>query len=144
MKKAEIFTSNPLVPNSKNYWCYRCKAHSGFNHIVNRGGGEVHETMSCLRCKASMFQPSQTLAWTVGSLGFSLIAIVIGGGIGGDGLLLCLGLAACSGLIGLVMLYFMILWSVWGAIPESKTAGTASTRGQGVRFIIRSRAEVIR
>ena len=119
MKKADIFTSNPLVPNSKNYWCYRCKAHNGFNHIVY-GGGEVHEKMSCLRCKASMFQPSQTVAWTVGSLGFSLIAIVIGGGIGGDGLLLCLGLAACSGLIGLVMLYFMILWSVWVRSQRAK------------------------
>ena len=67
-----------------------------------------------------MFQPSQTLAWTIGSLGFSLIAIVIGGGIGGDGLLLCLGLAACSGLIGLVMLYFMILWSVWVRSQRAK------------------------
>ena len=71
-----------------------------------------------------MFQPSQTLAWTVGLLAFTLIAIVIGRGIGGDGLLLCLGLAACSGLIGLVMLYFMILWGVWvraqGAKPPEQ------------------------
>ena len=120
MKKEEIFTSNPLVPNPKKYWCYRCKAHNIFDHIVKNYGTETNEKMSCVRCKASMFQPSQTIAWTVGTLGFSLIAIVIGGGIGGDGLFLCLGLAACSGLIGLVMLYYTILWSAWVRAQRAK------------------------
>ena len=67
-----------------------------------------------------MFQPSQIIAWIVGTLGFSLIAIVIGLGLGGDGLLVSCGLAACSGLIGLSMLYYMILWSSWVRAQRAK------------------------
>ena len=120
MKKVEPFTSNPLVPNSKKYWCYRCKAHNSFAHIVNSNGTETHQKMSCVRCEASMFQPSQIIPWTVGTLGFSLIAVVIGLGLGGDGFLVSLGLAACSGLIGLSMLYYMILWSRWVRAQRAK------------------------
>ena len=120
MKKVEPFTSNPLVPNSKKYWCYRCKAHNSFDHIVNSNGTETHQKMSCVRCEASMFQPSQITAGIVGTLGFSLIAIVIGLGLGGDGLLVSCGLAACSGLIGLSMLYYMILWSSWVRAQRAK------------------------
>ena len=76
--------------------------------------------MSCVRCEASMFQPSQTTAGIVGTLGFSLIAIVIGLGLGGDGLLVSWGLAACSGLIGLSMLYYMILWRGWVRAQRAK------------------------
>ena len=120
MKKVEPFTSNPLVPNSKKYWCYQCKAHNSFDHIVNSNGTETHQKMSCVRCEASMFQPSQIIPWTVGTLGFSLIAVVIGLGLGGDGFLVSLGLAACSGLIGLSMLYYMILWSSWVRAQRAK------------------------
>ena len=120
MKKVEPFTSNPLVPNSKKYWCYQCKAHNSFDHIVNSLGTRTHQKMSCVRCEASMFQPSQITAWIVGTLGFSLIAIVIGLGLGGDGLLVSWGLAACSGLIGLSMLYYMILWSSWARAQRAK------------------------
>ncbi|MDB4719949.1 hypothetical protein OAF15_03345 [Akkermansiaceae bacterium] len=120
MKKVELFTSNPLVPNSKKYWCYRCKAHNSFDHIVNSNGTETHQKMSCVRCEASMFLPSQIIPWIVGTLGFSLIAVVIGLGLGGDGFLVSLGLAACSGLIGLSMLYYMILWSRWVRAQRAK------------------------
>ena len=120
MKKVEPFTSNPLVPNSKKYWCYRCKAHNSFLHVVNNHGTETYQKMSCVRCETSMFQPSQITAWIVGTLGFSLIAIVIGLGLGGDGLLVSWGLAACSGLIGLSMLYYMILWSSWVRAQRAK------------------------
>ena len=120
MKKVEPFTSNPLVPNSKKYWCYQCKAHNSFDHIVNSLGTRTHQKMSCVRCEASMFQPSQIIPWTVGTLGFSLIAVVIGLGLGGDGFLVSLGLAACSGLIGLSMLYYMILWSRWVRAQRAK------------------------
>ena len=120
MKKVEPFTSNPLVPNSKKYWCYRCKAHNSFDHIVNSHGTRIHQKMSCVRCEASMFQPSQITAGIVGTLGFSLIAIVIGLGLGGDGLLVSWGLAACSGLIGLSMLYYMILWRGWVRAQRAK------------------------
>ena len=118
MKKIEPFTSNPLVPNSKKYWCYRCKAHNSFDHIVYSNGTD--QKMSCVRCEASMFQPSQIIPWTVGTLGFSLIAVVIGLGLGGVGLLVSLGLAACSGLIGLSMLYYMILWRGWVRAQRAK------------------------
>ncbi len=47
-----------------------------------------------------MFQPSQTIAWTVGTLGFSLIAIMIGLGLGGDGLQVSWGLEAAFGAEG--------------------------------------------
>ena len=69
-----------------------------------------------------MFQPSQITAWIVGTLGFSLIAIVIviGLSLGGDGILVSWGLAACSGLIGLSMLYYMILWSSWARAQRAK------------------------
>ena len=124
MKKVEPFTSNPLVPNSEKYWCYRCKAHNSFDHIVdqivNSHGTRTHQKMSCVRCQASMFQPSQITAGIVGTLGFSLIAIVIGLGLGGDGLLVSWGLAACSGLIGLSMLYYMILWRGWVRAQRAK------------------------
>ena len=120
MKKVEPFTSNPLVPNSKKYWCYRCKAHNSFDHIVKSLGTRTHQKMSCVRCEASMFQPSQITAGIVGTLGFSLIAIVIGLGLGGDGFLVSLGLAACSGLIGLSMLYYMILWRGWVRAQRAK------------------------
>ena len=120
MKKVEPFTSNPLVPNSKKYWCYQCKAHNSFDHIVNSLGTRTHQKMSCVRCETSMFQPSQITAWIVGTLGFSLIAIVIGLGLGGDGLLVSWGLAACSGLIGLSMIYYMILWSSWVRAQRAK------------------------
>ena len=67
-----------------------------------------------------MFLPSQIIPWTVGTLGFSLIAVVIGLGLGDDGFLVSLGLAACSGLIGLSMLYYMILWSRWVRAQRAK------------------------
>ena len=120
MKKVEPFTSNPLVPNSKKYWCYQCKAHNSFDHLVNSHGTRTHQKMSCVRCEASMFQPSQIIAWIVGTLGFSLIAIVTGLGLGGDGLLVSWGLAAFSGLIGLSMLYYMILWRAWVRAQRAK------------------------
>jgi hypothetical protein len=67
-----------------------------------------------------MFLPSQIIPWTVGTLGFSLIAVIIGLGLGGDGFLVSLGLAACSGLIGLSMLYYMILWRGWVRAQRAK------------------------
>lgn len=67
-----------------------------------------------------MFQPSQIIPWTVGTLSFSLIAVVIGLGLGDDGFLVSLGLAAFSGLIGLSMLYYMILWSRWVRAQRAK------------------------
>ena len=115
----------------KKYWCYQCKAHNSFDHIVdqivNSHGTRTHQKMSCVRCQASMFQPSQITAGIVGTLGFSLIAIVIGLGLGGDGLLVSWGLAACSGLIGLSMLYYMILWRGLLILALPKRGESAST-----------------
>ena len=109
MTGEEPLQKNPLVPDSGRYWCYRCKAHNDFDHIIRRtwraNSDDRYEKMSCVRCQASMFNPARTRPVMVGLLGFTLVASIVGLVLGGDFVAASLGFAAFSGLIGFIMLY---------------------------------------
>ena len=134
MTREEPLERNPLVPDSKRYWCYRCKAHNGFDHIIRRAWranrDDTYEKMSCVRCRASMFNPSRTKPVMVGLLGFTLVALFVSLVVGGDFVAPSLGFAAFSGLIGFMMLYYMNLWWSWSRRQGAKSAEQLEQEGR--------------
>ena len=130
MTGEEPLERNPLVPDSKRYWCYRCKAHNDFDHIISSTYTANNEKMSCVRCQASMFNPARTKPVMVGLLGFTLVALFVGLVLGGDFVPPSLGFAAFSGLIGFVMLYYMNLWWSWSRRQRSKSAEQLEQEGR--------------
>ena len=97
MTGEEPLERNPLVPDSKRYWCYRCKAHNDFDHLYRANSDDTYEKMSCVRCQASMFNPARTKPVMVGLLGFTLVALFVGLVLGGDFVPASLLFAAFSG-----------------------------------------------
>ena len=134
MTGEELLQKNPLVPDSGRYWCYRCKAHNGFDHIVKRtwraNSDDTYEKMSCVRCQASMFNPARTKPVMVGLLGFTLVASIVGLVLGGHFVAASLGFAAFSGLIGFMMLYYMNLWWSWSRLQRAKSAEQLEQEGR--------------
>ena len=134
MTREESLERNPLVPDSKRYWCYRCKAHNDFDHIISRtrraNSYDTYEKMSCVRCRASMFNPARTKPVMVGLLGFTLVALFVSLVVGGDFVAPSLGFAAFSGLIGFMMLYYMDLWWSWSRRQGAKSAERLEQEGR--------------
>ena len=134
MTGEEPLERNPLVPDSKRYWCYRCKAHNEFDHLTWRtyraNSDDTYEKMSCVRCQASMFNPARTKPVMVGLLGFTLVALFVGLVLGGDFVPPSLLFAAFSGLIGFMMLYYMNLWWSWSRRQRSKSAEQLEQEGR--------------
>ncbi len=134
MTGEEPLQKNPLVPDSKRYWCYRCKAHNDFDYIIRRtwraNSDDTYEKMSCVRCRASMFNPARTKPVMVGLLGFTLVALFVSLVVGGDFVAPSLGFAAFSGLIGFMMLYYMNLWWSWSRRQGAKSAERLEREGR--------------
>ena len=129
---AEVpFKTNPVVPNSKEHWCYRCKAHNPYDHLVARD----YEKMSCERCGASMFNPAKTRPWIFGLLVFSLVVPVGGFGLDkadvGDGWLeVSICFAVFAGLMGVMMLYHVNFWWFWSRFQRGKSGEQLEREGR--------------
>ena len=134
---------NPLVPDYGRYWCYRCKAHNGFDHIIKRTSrarsndtyeimNDTYEKMSCVRCQASMFNPAKVKPVMYVFLGITLVALLFALALWRDYedyVAGCLGFAAFFGLIGFMKLYYMTLWLFWARRQKVKFAEQLEEEG---------------
>jgi len=127
--------ANPFIPNPKVWWCPKCKAHHDYDYSSFTSGSldnrSTTETYSCKVCKATMFNPAQTLPWMYGLNGIGILCLVIGLGIGWsrggfdfeDGIeLVLLLLAAPCLLIGGMMVHYMRKWFAWSFSQRKKSA----------------------
>ena len=137
MTAEESLQKNPLVPDSGRYWCYRCKAHNGFDHIIKRTSrarsNDTYEKMSCVRCQASMFNPARTKPVMYGFLGITLVALLFALALWRDYedyVAGCLGFAAFFGLIGFMKLYYMNLWWSWARLQKAKSPEQLEEEGR--------------
>ena len=143
MTAEEPLQKNPLVPDSGRYWCYRCKAHNGFDHIIKRTSrarsndtyeimNDTYEKMSCVRCQASMFNPAKVKPVMYVFLGITLVALLFALALWRDYedyVAGCLGFAAFFGLIGFMKLYYMTLWLFWARRQKVKSAEQLEEEG---------------
>ena len=115
---------NHCRPNSKAFWCSRCKAHNPYNYSISTEGSERY---GCKACGFSMFKPSQTQPWMHGFIICTAILILMGVffiiyPVGPENLeLVCLGFAAYTGLLGGVMIYYQRKWMTWSVAKRLKT-----------------------
>jgi len=128
---------NPVVPNTNAYWCYRCKAQNGFDHLILSGPGsyDEYDKMSCVRGQASTFKPAETRPRMLGLLGFAVGAPVlefcVSHAIMESGMLwAAVGFAAFAGLIGFMMLYHMRHWLSWSRRQGTKSAEQLEWEGR--------------
>ena len=143
MTAEEPLQKNPLVPDSGRYWCYRCKAHNGFDHTIKRTlrarsndtyeiMNDTYEKMSCVRCQASMFNPAKVKPVMYVFLGITLVALLFALALWRDYedyVAGCLGFAAFFGLIGFMKLYYMTLWLFWARRQKVKSAEQLEEEG---------------
>ena len=144
MTGGEPLQKNPLVPDSGRYWCYRCKAHNGFDHIIKRTSrarsndtyeimNDTYEKMSCVHCQASMFNPAKVKPVMYVFLGITLVALLFALALWRDYedyVAGCLGFAAFFGLIGFMKLYYMTLWLFWARRQKVKSAEQLEEEGR--------------
>ena len=126
----ELLRKNPLVPNSAEYWCYRCKSHLRKHFLQPDNNQGVWSAFlggrGCLRCDISTFRPDKVKAWLYGILGFSLCFLI---GVlwlemifGVDGILgPTILFIICLGSVELWMLNFMNLWWSWSRLQGEKS-----------------------
>ena len=141
MNAGESLQKNPLVPDSGRYWCYRCKAHNGFDHTIKKTwrarSNDTYEKMSCVRCQASMFNPAKVRPVMYVFLGITLVALLFALAIWHDYedyVAGCLGFAAFFGLIGFMKLYYMTLWLLWARRQRVKSA--EQLEEEGCKYIV--------
>jgi len=128
--------ANPFIPNPKVWWCPKCKAHHDYDYSSftsgSLGNRSTTETYSCKVCKATMFNPAQTLPWMYGLTGFGVILLAIGLLIGlshgefdfekgGPEVILIL-FAIFPLLIGGMMVHYMRKWFAWSFSQRKKSA----------------------
>ena len=143
MTGGEPLQKNPLVPDSGRYWCYRCKAHNGFDHTIKKTwrarSNDTYEKMSCVRCQASMFNPAAVKPVMFVFLGITLVALLSALALWRDYedyVAGCLGFAAFFGLIGFMKLYYMNLWWSWARLQKAKSPEQLEEEGR--KYIVSS------
>jgi len=128
--------ANPFIPNPKVWWCPKCKAHHDYDYSSFTSGSldnrSTTETYSCKVCKATMFNPAQTLPWMYGLTGFGVILLAIGLLIGlshgefdfekggPEGFLILFAIFPL--LIGGMMVHYMRKWFAWSFSQRKKSA----------------------
>jgi len=128
--------ANPFIPNAKVWWCPKCKAHHDYDYSSftsgSLGNRSTTETYSYKVCKATMFNPAQTLPWKYGLTGVGVILLAIGLLIGlshgefdfekgGPEVILIL-FAIFPLLIGGMMVHYMRKWFAWSFSQRKKSA----------------------
>ena len=134
--EGEETKANPFIPNPKALWCPKCKAHHDYDYSSftsgSRGNRSTTETYSCKVCKATMFNPAQTLPWMYGLTGVGVIVFAIGLLIGlshGEvdfdkpgPEVVCVLFAIFPLLIGGMMIHYMRKWLAWSFAQRKKSA----------------------
>jgi hypothetical protein len=129
--------ANPFIPNPKAQWCPKCEAHwsdydYSYYHSVSGGNSTIEDQYSCKVCKATMFNPAETLPWMYGTVGFGAFLLAIGLLIGlfkgefdfkngGPEAVLIL-FAIFPPLIGLMQYTYMRKWFAWSSAQKKKSA----------------------
>jgi len=76
--------NNPFIPNSKAWWCPKCKAHHDYDYSESYGssssgvGRTTYGKYSCKACRATMLCPAKTLPWMYGLTGGGIILLAMG------------------------------------------------------------------
>ena len=133
---ANSHENNPFIPNSKAWWCPKCKAHHDYDYSESYGssssgvGRTTYGKYSCKVCRATMLCPAKTLPWMYGLTGGGIILLAMGlwMGVSKGGFdfengieLFYLLFAIFPLLIGGMMIHYMKKWFAWSSAQKKKT-----------------------
>tara|TARA_B100000530_G_C15794965_1_gene423208 strand:- start:190 stop:780 length:591 start_codon:yes stop_codon:yes gene_type:complete len=137
---------NHCIPNSRAYWCAKCQCHSQYEFKAS--GSRQNQTVYylCLHCGFHLFRPKDVKPWMNGLLGFTLLTAVLTILCGihfyvtaipslffldefveRNGLIVMVGLAIFTALIGLMMRKYLRDWNVWCSQQRRKSTAELET-----------------
>ena len=133
---------NHCIPNSRAYWCAKCQCHSQYEFKAS----ESRVSYLCLHCGFQLFCPKDVKPWMNGLLGFTLLTAVLTILCGihfyvtaipslffldefveRNGLIVMVGLAIFTALIGLMMRKYLRDWNVWCSQQRRKSTAELET-----------------